>query len=408
MDISFDAFINAFGNGYKTMIDNHDGVTTRTDSSERMRKETFCRALLCEISNNEEIIIYKGGIVGTKGKRCMQVFQKLYNKEKSLEALHPFAASIIDTQSINKAKFKTFLEEYVKHFRIEHLCSNFQSLFKDVTEETIFDTITDAFEQFLFEAYNLPDNRTTKSSSKYLTENCDETDAVKNDSDITHTQIHEIETRTENQNHDSITIQQTTDRSVTADAQNDISSDLPDALSAAEKETIEHYCGLINSSLHSIKRQAEALERKQREINDLAFVLENTLPKNSHSRKIWHRQKVRVLWKPERKWKIPNPEWVKAKRRYIELQENESKKLIENADSNYNQLEKYCRKMTHQLINKQDLAPSIKAIYEIIQKIGDKKYKATTPETFSYSALSLLVSDYQNRYRRLLIFIQGK
>lgn len=194
----------------------------------------------------------------------------------------------------------------------------------------------------------------------------------------------------------------------TADIQNDISTDLPDVLSAVEKEDIEHYCGLINSSLQNIKRQAEALERKQREISDLAFVLENTLPKNSRSRKIWHRQKVKVLWKPERKWKIPNPEWVKAKRRYIELQENESKKLIENADSNYNQLEKYCRKMTHQLINKQDLAPSIKAIYEIIQKIGDKKYKATTPETFSYSALSLLVSDYQNRYRRLLIFIQGK
>lgn len=210
------------------------------------------------------------------------------------------------------------------------------------------------------------------------------------------------------QNDDSISLQQATDSSNTADIQNDISTDLPDVLSAVEKEDIEHYCGLINSSLQNIKRQAEALERKQREINDLAFVLENTLPKNSHSRKIWHRQKVKVLWKPDRKWKIPNPEWVKAKRRYKDYQENESKKLIENADSNYNQLEKYCRKMTHQLINKQDLDPSIKAIYEIIQKIGDKKYKATTPETFSYSALSLLVSDYQNRYRRLLIFIQGK
>lgn len=194
----------------------------------------------------------------------------------------------------------------------------------------------------------------------------------------------------------------------TADIQNDISTDLPDVLSTVEKEDIEHYCGLINSSLQNIKRQAEALERKQREISDLTFVLENSLPKNRHSRKIWHRQKVKVLWKPEHKWKIPNSEWVKARRRYKEYQENESKKLIENADSNYNQLEKYCRKMTHQLITKQDLDPSIKAIYEIIQKIGDKKYKATTPETFSYSALSLLVSDYQNRYRRLLIFIQGK
>ena len=195
---------------------------------------------------------------------------------------------------------------------------------------------------------------------------------------------------------------------IPTDIQNDISTDLPDVLSTVEKEDIEHYCGLINSSLQNIKRQAEALERKQREISDLTFVLENSLPKNRHSRIIWHRQKVKVLWKPERKWKIPNPEWVKARRRYKEYQENESKKLIENADSNYNQLEKYCRKMTHQLITKQDLDPSIKAIYEIIQKIGDKKYKATTPETFSYSALSLLVSDYQNRYRRLLIFIQGK
>lgn len=401
MAISFDAFFNAFGNGYKTMIDNHDGVTTRTDSLQRMRKETFCRALLCEISNNEEIIIYKGGIVGAKGKRSIQVFQKLYNKEKSREALHPFAVSIIDTQSINKAKFKTFLEEYVKHFRIEHLCSNFQSLFKDVTEETLFDTITDAFEQILYEAYNLPDNRTTKSSSKCLTENCDETDAVKNDSDITHTQIHEIETRTENQNHDSITLQQTTDRSVTADAQNDISSDLPDALSAAEKETIEHYCGLINSSLHSIKLQTDALERKQREINALTPHLSEKPQIKGQLRK------THIRWKAKVNVAKQKPNWLKAQKwkEYLELELNNIQK---KANTDYSQLEKYCRKMTQLLTNKQDLDPSIKAVYEIIQKIGDKKYKATSPEAFRYSDLLLLISDYQKRYRRLMFFIQGK
>ncbi len=192
MKIDFGQFIDAFGNGYRTMPDIHDGLTAENAVHKTMVKETFCRALLCEITSSEDIVIYINGIRDAKSKRSLSAFQSYYKNGNKRRSLRAIAVGIINTQSMDKNKFKSFLENYVQHYSKAMLCCNYQKYLTDVTEETLFNSITDAFEQILVVAYNEPDNRQKSPEPMRFSESGNEPDTLQNNDSIIEPQSDEI------------------------------------------------------------------------------------------------------------------------------------------------------------------------------------------------------------------------
>ncbi|MBR3044904.1 MAG: hypothetical protein IKH27_11025 [Oscillospiraceae bacterium] len=165
------------------------------------------------------------------------------------------------------------------------------------------------------------------------------------------------------QNASSVSLQQTANSTTIVDAQNKSDIALSYTITDDEKRAVMNICEIIKRSLESIKQKTEVIDRKQHE---LASISEDT---------------------SQQRWK--------------EYLEYELKALHKAVKELYSKLDKYCADLTELLLNKQHLHPSFKAIYEIASQIGDEKLKSTCPATFSYSALALVITNFQKNYERL-------
>ena len=161
----------------------------------------------------------------------------------------------------------------------------------------------------------------------------------------------------------SVPLQPTANNTNVVGAQNKSDIAAVYTISDDEKRAVMNICEIIKRSLESIKQKTEAIDRKQHE---LASISEDT---------------------SQQRWK--------------EYLEYELKALHKAVKELYSKLDKYCADLTGLLLNKQHLHPSFKAIYEIASQIGDEKLKITCPATFSYSALALVITNFQKYYEHL-------
>ena len=161
MSLDFGIFLTAFGNGYRMMTDPETGKA--------LRKEEFCRELLCAISSNEGIVKYIDGICDATHKRDLTAFQAFYRVGKQRRSLHPIAEQMINSGSLNEAKFKGFLKDYSRHFSKEKMLVNFQKNLPTTSEASLFDDITAGFVQILTEEAAKPDNRRKSLASVSVT-----------------------------------------------------------------------------------------------------------------------------------------------------------------------------------------------------------------------------------------------
>lgn len=148
--MDFGSFIAAFGTGYKSLID--------SDTNKPLTKPLFCRELLCNIAKDENTVLYIAGIPDGKHARGETTFQAFYRNKKR-RSLHPIAAPIIESNSINKKKFNSFLEMYTQYFSKDKLFYNFKKELPNVSSLTLFDDITNEFVSILTKAAAEPDNR---------------------------------------------------------------------------------------------------------------------------------------------------------------------------------------------------------------------------------------------------------
>jgi len=154
--MDFGEFISAFGKGYTTLIDH---VTNKP-----LTKPYFCRELLCNITKNENIVLYIDCIPDKAHARGESAFYAFYRNSQR-RSLHPIAEGIINSDSLDTDKFKTFLAEYVKHYRKEKLLENFKRHLTDISSETFFDDITNEFVRILREEAAKEDRRQRKPKS---------------------------------------------------------------------------------------------------------------------------------------------------------------------------------------------------------------------------------------------------
>lgn len=130
-----------------------------------------------------------------------------------------------------------------------------------------------------------------------------------------------------------------------------------------EKRALLNLCESINRTLKGIKQKAEAMDRRQYQLEEVS--------------------------KDE------------SQQRWKEYLECDLKALQKAINELYSESNKYCADLSKLLTNKQHLHPSCKAIYEIASQIGDEKYKITCPDSFRYSALTLVITNFQKNYERL-------
>lgn len=122
--MDFGSFIAAFGTGYRSLVD--------SDTNKALTKQAFCRMLLCNITNDENIVLYIDGIADGKHARGETTFQAFYrNKER--RSLHPIAEPIINNNGIDKKKFHSFLEVYTQYFNKDKLFYNFKKELPNVS-----------------------------------------------------------------------------------------------------------------------------------------------------------------------------------------------------------------------------------------------------------------------------------
>lgn len=122
--MDFGSFIVAFGSGYNRLID--------PATNKALIKPLFCRKLLCNITNDENIVLYIDGIADGKHARGETTFQAFYrNKER--RSLHPIAEPIINNNGIDKKKFHSFLEVYTQYFNKDKLFYNFKKELPNVS-----------------------------------------------------------------------------------------------------------------------------------------------------------------------------------------------------------------------------------------------------------------------------------
>jgi len=130
-----------------------------------------------------------------------------------------------------------------------------------------------------------------------------------------------------------------------------------------EKRAILNLCESINRTLKGIKQKAEAMDRRQDQLE-----------------------------------KVSKDE---SQQRWKEYLECDLKALQKAINGLYSESDKYCADLSKLLTNKQYLHPSCKAIYEIASQIGDEKNKITDPDSSRYSALTLVIRNFQKNYELL-------
>lgn len=131
----------------------------------------------------------------------------------------------------------------------------------------------------------------------------------------------------------------------------------------SEKSIIKNIGNLICNALRTIKQKTDEINRKQFELQNLSDSEEN-------------------------------PRW----KRYLEYDLN---MLKESFDVSYSELEDKCADIVKLLEAKKHLNKSLQKIYDIASEICSYKYKITHPKAFSYTAFSLMVSDFQNNFDQL-------
>lgn len=132
----------------------------------------------------------------------------------------------------------------------------------------------------------------------------------------------------------------------------------------SEKKAIKNICNLVNNSLRMIKFNTNDIERKQFELKNLTDSEANKLCKE-----------------------------------HLEYSLNV---LKERFNASYSELEEKCADIVKLLESKKHLNKSLNKIYDIAHRIGSNEYKITHPDAFSYSAFSLMVSDFQKNFDLLL------
>lgn len=131
-----------------------------------------------------------------------------------------------------------------------------------------------------------------------------------------------------------------------------------------EKKAIKNICSLVNNSLRMIKFKTDEIERKQ-------FELKNFTDSETDQ-----------LLKEHREYSL--------------------NMLKERFNASYSELEEKCADIVKLLESKKHLNKSLNKIYDIAHEIVSNKYKITHPDVFSYSAFSLMVSDFQKNFDLLL------
>lgn len=149
--MEFADFITAFGNGYKA----------------QWRKEDFCKALLCSIAKDENMVIYENGKQEEKYKRGSTTFQSYYRNGKR-RSIRPIAVCIHN--NLDLCKFKRFLDTYTAFYSKQTLFADFNKYYPDITEENLFDKITDSFVEIIKAACNEPDKRRRPPMSSQIYE----------------------------------------------------------------------------------------------------------------------------------------------------------------------------------------------------------------------------------------------
>lgn len=163
--MDFGSFIAAFGTGYKSLIE--------PDTNKALNKPLFCRELLCNITNTENIVLYIDGIADKKHERSESAFQALY-RNNDRRSLHPIAESIFNSKSLDTSKFMLFLEEYCEGFDKEKLLKNFKRYLPSTSHLTLLEDITNELVSILEKAAAEPDNRLKEpvSTDKPASHNC--------------------------------------------------------------------------------------------------------------------------------------------------------------------------------------------------------------------------------------------
>lgn len=147
--MEFADFLTAFGNGYKA----------------KWRKEDFCKVLLCSIAKDDSMVIYENGNSNNEYERGTTTFQSYYRNTKR-RSIRPIAVGIHN--DIDRDKFKGFLDDHVKYCNKSELCKNFKEFSSDITEENLFDKITEIFVEILKAARNEPDSRCRPPISPHI------------------------------------------------------------------------------------------------------------------------------------------------------------------------------------------------------------------------------------------------
>lgn len=150
--MDFGQFISSFQNIYQTIRD-----VRKLEADEPLvhNKKSSCRELLCQIAENENMVLYPNGDT-SKLPRSLKTFEAYY-RNGNRRSLHPIAVQI--RQQLDLIKFMRFLHSMVKHSGKEQLKKNFQAYLPGATLRSILGDITRAFVDILREASDIPDRR---------------------------------------------------------------------------------------------------------------------------------------------------------------------------------------------------------------------------------------------------------
>lgn len=152
--MEFDAFVSAFGTGYRS-IRNERRI--EGGESEYHNKASFCRELLCQITKDESIVLFKGA--DPNGfPRTLPTFESFYRNNQR-RSIRPIARCMLERNAIDKAKFKRFLKLYTGEFSKDILFQNFQPYLSNTTLKTLLNGITDEYVRIIRAAANEPDRR---------------------------------------------------------------------------------------------------------------------------------------------------------------------------------------------------------------------------------------------------------
>lgn len=145
LNMDFGDFFNTFGEGYRAL----------------WKKEDFCKAVLCSIVKNEDVVGYIKGIKDGKHKRSNDSFKSYYrNSKRRFDKKMAIAMiNVIDTD-----KFKKFLVKYTSECTSKaKLSKNFKNEIPDINEDNLFEKLTEKYIEILHYESNKPDKRCKNS-----------------------------------------------------------------------------------------------------------------------------------------------------------------------------------------------------------------------------------------------------